>query len=70
LNVVVNSAVSFLHPEWPFGFDIDVPLATKSRIAFLDRAAADKALVGSYHLPTQTLPVANSNCTQRRNFHE
>jgi glyoxylase-like metal-dependent hydrolase (beta-lactamase superfamily II) len=50
-DVVVNSAVSFLHPEWPFGFDIDVPLATKTRVAFLGRAAADKALVGSYHLP-------------------
>jgi glyoxylase-like metal-dependent hydrolase (beta-lactamase superfamily II) len=50
-DVVVNSAVSFLHPEWPFGFDIDVPLATKTRMAFLDRAAADKTLVGGYHLP-------------------
>jgi glyoxylase-like metal-dependent hydrolase (beta-lactamase superfamily II) len=50
-DVVVNSAVSFLHPEWPFGFDMDVPLATKSRMAFLDRAATDKTLVGSYHLP-------------------
>src|SRR6202035_4953478 len=50
-DVVVNSAVSFLHPEWPFGVDIDVPLATKTRMAFLDRAAADKTLVGSYHLP-------------------
>src|ERR1700758_165961 len=50
-DVVVNSAVSFLHPEWPFGFDIDVPLATKTRMAFLDRAAADKTLGGSYHLP-------------------
>jgi glyoxylase-like metal-dependent hydrolase (beta-lactamase superfamily II) len=50
-DVVVNAAVSFLHPEWPFGFDMDVPLATKSRMAFLDRAAADKTLVGSYHLP-------------------
>src|SRR6202011_4559862 len=50
-DVVVNSAVSFLHPEWPFGFDLDVPLATKARMAFLDRAAADKTLVGSYHLP-------------------
>src|ERR1700722_14163524 len=50
-DVVVNSVVSFLHPEWPFGFDIDVPLATKTRMAFLDRAAADKTLVGSYHLP-------------------
>jgi glyoxylase-like metal-dependent hydrolase (beta-lactamase superfamily II) len=50
-DVVVNSAVSFLHPEWPFGFDLDAPLATKTRMAFLDRAAADKTLVGSYHLP-------------------
>src|SRR6201997_2058196 len=46
-DVVVNSTVSFLHPEWPFGFDMDVPLATKARMAFLDRAAADKTLVGS-----------------------
>jgi len=37
-----------IHPEWPFGFDMDVPLATKSRMAFLNRAAADKTLVGSY----------------------
>jgi glyoxylase-like metal-dependent hydrolase (beta-lactamase superfamily II) len=50
-DVVVNSAVSFLHPEWPFEFDLDVPQATKTRMAFLDRAAADKTLVGSYHLP-------------------
>src|SRR5271155_5529703 len=40
-DVVVNSAVSFQHPEWPFGFDIDAPRATKTRMAFLDRAAAD-----------------------------
>jgi len=50
-DVVVNSAVSFLHPEWPFGFDMDEPLAKKTRMAFLGRAAADKTLVGSYHLP-------------------
>jgi glyoxylase-like metal-dependent hydrolase (beta-lactamase superfamily II) len=50
-DVVFDSEVSFLHPEWPFGFDLDVPQATKSRMAFLDRAAADKTLVGSYHLP-------------------
>jgi len=50
-DVVVDSEVSFLHPEWPFGFDIDVPMGTKTRMAFLDRAATDKTLVGSYHLP-------------------
>src|SRR6202049_1662329 len=50
-DVVFDSEVSFLHPEWPFGFDIDVPMGTKTRLAFLDRAAADKTLVSSYHLP-------------------
>src|ERR1700743_1454340 len=50
-DIVVNSAVSFLHPEWAFGFDRAVPLATKNRMASLARAAADKTLVGSYHLP-------------------
>src|SRR5271156_3696346 len=50
-DVVVNSTVSFQQPEWPFGFDQDVPLAAKARIAFLDRAAPDKTLVGGYHFP-------------------
>ena len=50
-DVVVGSEVNFLHPEWPFGFDLDVPMGIKTRMAFLDRAAADKTLVGSYHLP-------------------
>jgi glyoxylase-like metal-dependent hydrolase (beta-lactamase superfamily II) len=50
-DVIVDSAVSFLHPEWPFDFDLDVPQGTKTRMAFLDRAAADKTLVSSYHLP-------------------
>jgi glyoxylase-like metal-dependent hydrolase (beta-lactamase superfamily II) len=50
-DVVVDTEIGFLHPEWAFGFDLDVQLATKARMAFLDRAAADKTLVGSYHLP-------------------
>ncbi|WP_446743524.1 MBL fold metallo-hydrolase [Silvibacterium acidisoli] len=50
-DVVVNYPVDFAHPEWPFGFDQDKPLAAKSRIAFLDRAAADRTLVSGYHLP-------------------
>jgi hypothetical protein len=49
-DVVADPEIGFLHPDWAFGFDLDVPLATKARTAFLDRAAADKALVGSYHL--------------------
>jgi glyoxylase-like metal-dependent hydrolase (beta-lactamase superfamily II) len=50
-DVVVGSEVNFLHPEWPFGFDLDVPMGIKTRMAFLDRAAADRTLVSSYHLP-------------------
>ena len=50
-DVVVDSAVSFLHPDWPFDFDLDLPKGAKTRMAFLDRAAADKTLVSSYHLP-------------------
>jgi len=49
-DVVADPEIGFLHPDWAFGFDLDVPLATKARIAFLDRAATDKTLVGSYHL--------------------
>src|SRR5258706_24289 len=41
-DVVVNSAASFLHPEWPFGVDLDVPQATKTPTGFLHPAAADK----------------------------
>jgi glyoxylase-like metal-dependent hydrolase (beta-lactamase superfamily II) len=50
-DVVVDSAVSFLHPDWPFDFDLDLPKGAQTRMAFLDRAAADKTLIGSYHLP-------------------
>jgi glyoxylase-like metal-dependent hydrolase (beta-lactamase superfamily II) len=50
-DVVVNYPVDFAHPEWPFGFDQDKPLAAKSRFAFLDRAAIDRTLVSGYHLP-------------------
>jgi glyoxylase-like metal-dependent hydrolase (beta-lactamase superfamily II) len=50
-DIVFNPVVSFQHPEWPILFDLDVPMATKTRIGFLDRAATDKALVAGYHLP-------------------
>jgi glyoxylase-like metal-dependent hydrolase (beta-lactamase superfamily II) len=50
-DVVADPEIGFRHPEWAFGFDLDAPLATKARMAFLDRAAADKTVVGSYHLP-------------------
>jgi glyoxylase-like metal-dependent hydrolase (beta-lactamase superfamily II) len=50
-DIVFDSEVSFLHPEWPFGFDLDASMGTRTRMAFLDRAATDRTLVSSYHLP-------------------
>src|ERR1700674_1138318 len=66
-DVVVDTGIGFQHPEWAFGFDLDVPLATKSRMAFLDRAAADKTLVGSYHLPFPGLRVAKFPANREKN---
>src|SRR6202045_277037 len=31
-DVVADPGIGFLHPEWPFGFDLDAPLATKARM--------------------------------------
>jgi glyoxylase-like metal-dependent hydrolase (beta-lactamase superfamily II) len=50
-DIVFDSEVSFQHPEWPFGFDLDASMGTKTRMAFLERAATDRTLVSSYHLP-------------------
>src|SRR5258706_457668 len=46
-DIVFDSEVSFLHPEWPFGFDLDASMGTKTRMAFLDRAATDRTLVST-----------------------
>src|ERR1700747_1511817 len=50
-DIVFDSEVSFQHPEWPFGFDLDASMGTKPRMAFLERAVTDRTLVSSYHLP-------------------
>jgi len=39
------------HPEWQPTYDMDGPLAVKTRIAMLDRAAADRMLIEAYHFP-------------------
>ena len=39
------------HPEWQPIFDMDGPLAVKTRRRLLDRAAADRMLVEAYHFP-------------------
>jgi glyoxylase-like metal-dependent hydrolase (beta-lactamase superfamily II) len=39
------------HPGWQPTYDMDGPLAVKTRKAMLDRAAADRKLVEAYHFP-------------------
>ena len=39
------------HPEWQPSYDMDGPLAVKTRTDMLDRAAADRMLVEAYHFP-------------------
>ncbi len=39
------------YPEWQPSYDMDGPLAAKTRTVMLDRAAADRMLVEAYHFP-------------------
>lgn len=39
------------HPDWQPAFDMDGPLAVKTRRVLLDRAAADRSPVSAYHFP-------------------
>jgi len=50
-DVIVNPTLSFRKPAWGFSFEVDQALAAKTRAAFLDRCAADRTMVASYHLP-------------------
>jgi glyoxylase-like metal-dependent hydrolase (beta-lactamase superfamily II) len=49
---VTNNAYLFVrNPEWQVSFDVDGNMAVQTRKRILDRAAADKMLVGGYHWP-------------------
>jgi hypothetical protein len=50
-DCITNRVVHFEHPDWPLGFDLDRDQGVKTRRAMLDRCAAEKTLVSSYHLP-------------------
>ncbi len=39
------------HPQWQPSYDMDGPLAAKTRTIMLDLAAADRMLVEAYHFP-------------------
>jgi glyoxylase-like metal-dependent hydrolase (beta-lactamase superfamily II) len=44
-------ALNFKHPEWHVAFDADPVIGAKTRKALLDRAASDRTLISSAHLP-------------------
>ena len=50
-DAISNAAVSFAQPAWPSGSDQDAEQGIKTRVALLDRLAADKAAVVGFHLP-------------------
>ena len=51
VDVAPNRTVSFEHPEWKFGFDFDGDQGVSTRRSLLERAAAEKLLISTYHLP-------------------
>jgi glyoxylase-like metal-dependent hydrolase (beta-lactamase superfamily II) len=48
-DAVTNTAISFGHPEWVFGFDADPGTASETRKRVLDMAAQDKITLIGYH---------------------
>jgi glyoxylase-like metal-dependent hydrolase (beta-lactamase superfamily II) len=48
-DFVTNTAISFSHPEWVFGFDADPGTASDTRKRALDMAAHDKLTLIGYH---------------------
>jgi glyoxylase-like metal-dependent hydrolase (beta-lactamase superfamily II) len=51
VDVAPNRTISFEHPEWKFGFDLDGDQGVSTRRSLLERAAAEKLLISTYHLP-------------------
>ena len=50
-DAVRNPYLFARHPDWQPSFDMDGPVAVKTRRQMLDRAAADRMLVAGYHFP-------------------
>jgi glyoxylase-like metal-dependent hydrolase (beta-lactamase superfamily II) len=50
-DAVRNPYLFARYPDWQPGFDMDGPIAVKTRRQMLDRAAADRMLVAGYHFP-------------------
>ena len=50
-DAVRNPYLFARNPDWQPAFDMDGPLAVKTRRQMLDRAAADRMPVAAYHFP-------------------
>jgi glyoxylase-like metal-dependent hydrolase (beta-lactamase superfamily II) len=48
-DAVTNTAISFGHPDWVFGFDADPGMASETRKRVLDMAVQDKLTLVGYH---------------------
>jgi glyoxylase-like metal-dependent hydrolase (beta-lactamase superfamily II) len=51
VDVVLNRTISFERPEWKFGFDLDQEQGISTRRSVLERAASEKLLISTFHLP-------------------
>ncbi len=50
-DAITDAQVSFEHPDWHPGLDLDPEMAVKSRKSLLKMAAAERLTVLGYHLP-------------------
>ena len=50
-DAISYAVISFLKPDWPSGNDQDREQGAKTRIALLDRLAAERPRIIGYHLP-------------------
>lgn len=50
-DAIVHGVVSFAHPEWHFGFDMDKEMAIETRRGLMDQLSTDRVPMIGYHLP-------------------
>lgn len=49
IDATASEIVSFEHPEWSFGFDMDPELAVRTRHTLLEKAASENAKLLGFH---------------------
>ncbi|SFB06239.1 Glyoxylase, beta-lactamase superfamily II [Poseidonocella pacifica] len=50
-DAMTHAHMNFAHPDWVNGFDMDGDQTVATRLALLDRAAADRVTILGYHFP-------------------